>query len=102
MEKFTLYLGLNDKDTKKQEITTKEAYTFVSKIIARDFGGGTIYEAQGVYTHEGGEIVEEKTLRIELLFTTWEKVKTFVGTLKRAFNQESVIVQKELIDSTII
>ena len=102
MEKFTLYLGLNDKDTKKQKVSTREAYTYVSKIIASEFGGGTIYEARGVYTHEGGETIEEKTLRIELLFTTFEKVKTFVNTLKTAFNQESVIVQKEEINSVII
>ena len=102
MEKFTLYLGLNDKDSKKQEVSTKEAFTYVSKLIASDFGGGTIYEAKGIYTHEGGEIVEEKTLRIELLFTTFEKVRGFVATLKKAFNQESVAVQREEIDSILI
>lgn len=102
MEKFTLYLGLNDKDTKTQQISTVEAYKVVSNLIAEDFNGGTIYEAHGIYKHESGEIVEEKTLRIELLFTTLEKVKTLVGILKKAFNQESVAVQREQITSELM
>ena len=68
MKKFTLYMGLNDKDLKVQVISTIEAYKVVSNILAKDFGGGTIFEAQGVYTHDNGAIVFEKTLRIEILF----------------------------------
>lgn len=102
MEKFTLYLGLNDKDTKRQEISTIEAYKVVSNLIAEDFDGGTIYEARGIYRHDSGEVVEEKTLRIELLFTTIEKVKNLVSILKRAFNQESIAVQREVITSELM
>ena len=102
MEKFTLYLGLNDKDTKTQKIGTIEAYKVVENLIAKDFGGGTIYEARGVYRHESGQIVTENTLRIELLFTTLEAVKELVATLKRAFNQESIAVQRENICSELM
>ena len=102
MEKFTLYLGLNDKDTKTQQIGTVEAYKVVSNLIARDFDGGTIYEARGIYRHDSGEVVEETTLRIELLFTTLEKVKNLVGILKKAFNQESIAVQRETITSELM
>lgn len=101
MEKFTLYLGLNDKDTKTQKIGTIEAYKVVENLIAEDFGGGTIYEARGVYRHDDGQIVKENTLRIELLFTTLEAVKGLVATLKRAFNQESIAVQRENICSEL-
>ena len=64
MKKFTLYMGLIDKDAKVQVISTIEAYKVVSNIIAKDFGGGTIFEAQGIYKHDDGKIVFEKTLRI--------------------------------------
>lgn len=102
MEKFTLYLGLNDKDTKAQQISTVEAYKVVSNLIAEDFDGGTIYEARGIYRHDSGAVVSETTLRIELLFTTLEKVKNLVGILKRAFNQESIAVQRETIASELM
>ena len=64
MKRFTLYMGLNDKDTKTQMISIIEAYKIVSNILASDLGGGTIYEAKGVYKHDDGTIVFENTLRI--------------------------------------
>lgn len=101
LEKFTLYLGLNDKDTKVQEISTLEAYKIVSNLISADFDGGTIYEATGVFKHEDGTIVTETTLRIELLFAQADEVRALVDTLKKMFNQESVAVQKEVINSEL-
>lgn len=101
MEKWTLYLGLNDKDTKRQQIATVEAYKIVSNLVAKRFGGGTIFEARGIYTHEDGTVTEEVTLRIELLFAAENDVRAFVDTLKEVFNQESVAVQKEVINSQL-
>lgn len=102
MKKHTLYLGLNDKDTKTQLINTLEAYKIVSNILAADFGGGTIFEAQGIYKHDDGTIVFEKTLRIEILFAETPQIKTLVNTLKKVFNQESVAVQEENITSELM
>ena len=102
IKKFTLYLGLNDKDTKRQEISTLEAYKVVSNILAKDFGGGTIFEAQGIYKHDDGTIVIEKTLRIEILFTELPQIKILVELLKKMFNQESIAVQEENIESSLM
>lgn len=102
MEKFTLYLGLNDKDTKAQKIATLEAYKIVSNLIAADFGGGTIYEARGIYKHDDGTIITETTLRIEILFATRAQVLDLIATLKKLFNQESIALQVENIGSTLI
>lgn len=102
MEKFTLYLGLNDKDTKTQKINTLEAYKIVTNLLAADFGGGTIYEARGIYKHDDGTIVIETTLRIEILFATRDQVLDLIATLKKLFNQESIALQTETIDSTLI
>lgn len=101
MKKFTLYMGLNDKDAKVQVISTIEAYKVVSNIIAKDFGGGTIYEAQGIYKHDDGKIVFEKTLRIEILFAEEPQIKALVAELKKIFNQESIAVQVEDINSDL-
>lgn len=100
-KKYTLYLGLNDKDTKTQKIATVEAYKIVSNIIASRFDGGTIFEAVGIYKHEDGTLVKETTLRIELLFVERSEVKDFVATLKEIFNQESVAVDESEITSEL-
>ena len=102
IKKFTLYLGLNDKDTKVQMISTLEAYKVVSNILAKDFGGGTIFEAQGIYKHDDGQVVFEKTLRIEILFAELPQIKILVELLKKMFNQESIAVQEENIESSLM
>lgn len=101
MEKWTLYLGLNDKDTKIQKIATVEAYKVAMNILSQFVEGATIFEANGMYTHENGTLTIEKTLRIELLFTDEETVKKIVTMLKTVFNQESIAVQKEVINSNL-
>lgn len=102
MKKFTLYLGLNDKDTKRQQIATLEAYKIVSNLLASDFGGGTIYEARGVYRHDDGAVITETTLRIEILFAERPEVLDLIRTLKKLFNQESVALQEETITSELV
>ena len=102
MEKFTLYLGLNDKDTKTQKIGTIEAYKICNNILMNYTNGATIFEASGLYKHEDGAIVVEKTLRIELLFVNEQIVKLIVEQLKQVFNQESVAVQSEVINSKLM
>lgn len=41
MEKITLYVGLNDKDTKEQKLDTLEATKIVENIITTMADGGT-------------------------------------------------------------
>ena len=101
MIKYTVYLGLNDKDSKVQEVSTLEAYKIATNIINRMFDGATIFEAKGVYKHDDGSVVIENTLRIELLFADKNDVKKLVEDLKRIFNQESVAVQTEEIVSEL-
>ena len=102
MEKFILYLGLNDKDTKKQEINTIEAYKIVNNVVNNYCDGATIYECQGIYKHDNGEIVFEKTLKIELMFIDRVTVVSIVKDLKKALNQESIVLQKEIVESELI
>ena len=99
MKKFTLYVGLNDKDTKMQEIGTLAAYKVAMNIINQFCDGGTISDAQGFYKHDDGTVVIENSLRIELLFVEMETVKSIINDIKTAFNQEAVILQTEAINS---
>lgn len=93
MKKYTLYLGLNDQDTKLQKFDITTSYTLVNNIISNHLDGATISECTGYYKHQDGFVVIEKSLKIELLFADDETVKTIVQQLKKVFNQESVAVQ---------
>jgi uncharacterized membrane-anchored protein YitT (DUF2179 family) len=101
IEKYTLYVGLNDKDTKVQEIATLEAYKIINKLLLNYTDGATIFEAVGIYKHEDGSFVTENTLRIELMFIEKSAVKEIVENIKKILNQESVAVQREVVESEL-
>lgn len=99
MKKITLYVGLNDKDTKTQKIDTVEAFKIVTNLITAICDGGTIYNATGIYKHDDGQIVIENTLRIELIDVDDAALEDLIQTLKNVLNQESIIKQTETINS---
>ena len=103
MKKITLYIGLNDKDSKQQETRTLDAYKMVSNIIGV---GSTITEGRGIYKHEDGTVVSEVSLIVELLDfdNTLSKgwVRDKVEQIKLMLNQESVAVQQQRVESELI
>lgn len=86
MKKHLFYIGLNDKDTKKQELSREQ---FLS-IIHDTVGDCTISDAIGYYTHDNGELVKEDSLRVEMLFKRDSDIPKFADILKRELNQESI------------
>lgn len=97
--KYTLYVGLNDKDSKVQEINTIDAY----KIVGRLVGDCTIKEARGLYTHKDGTQVLETTLVVEVIdFAGTLNIRPLVQTLKTALNQESIAVIVESVNSELM
>lgn len=101
MKKYTLYCGLNDKDSKRQEISTLEAAKVVRNACLHHANGATIFEADGIYRHEGRQQVSEKTLRVELLMVEECVVRHIVDFLKAALNQESIAVQMQDVASVL-
>ena len=95
MKKYIFSIGLNDKDTKLQIIDTALALSIISKEVAESFGGGTIYEANWVFSHENKSIVQEKTIRVETLdFINDNNVfVNFAKKIRDKFNQESVLME---------
>lgn len=98
--KHTLYIGLNDKDTHAQVIQTVEAYKVVYNLLqAVGYQGATISESTGLYIHEDGSVVTEKSLRVEILFGDTGRTDQLIAQLKAALNQESIALQVEHVTS---
>ena len=89
---FNVFVGLNDKDTKIQEVETDKALEIVKSLCWEMFEGATVSIAFGLYKHDNGDKVTENTIRIELMTDDTDKIKTLVNELKRIFNQESIMV----------
>ena len=93
MKKYTLYIGLNDKDTKVQEIGLLDAYKVVSNIFTETCGFATIHEGRGVYTHNDGTPVQETTLIAFVNTDDNDSIMKAAGMIKTALNQESIMIE---------
>lgn len=100
MHEYTLTIGLFDKNTEKQEISTEAAKRIVSDVLinGHDIFAFTMIDAAGVYRMQStGAIVREPSIRLEI--ATEEaidnKIRAIVNTLKDAahLNQESIMVK---------
>lgn len=104
MKKYTFFLGLNDKDTKLQILSTHQARSHVMRLLADYLRGGTVTATDWVYKHDDGTIVFEESLKIETLgFIEDEHVfKEFALKLKNDFNQESVLMEVSEVEASFI
>lgn len=99
MKKYTLYVGLNDKDTKNQIVKTEDAFNIAVQLFVEYTGGATIQEARGIYTHEDGAIVIENTLICTVFDCGIDKIYAVADALKAVLNQEAVIIEKADVNS---
>ena len=99
MYRTRLYIGLNDRDTKRQEITTDRARVLVlDTLIDHGIRGCTILPARGVWQYEDDTITDENTFVVEIMLEIDRDFETIVCALKRALNQESIGVSRAVVD----
>ena len=90
MKTFTIIAGLNDKDTKKQIISTAQAEKRIAAIILNYTGGATLTRCKGIYTHDNGATVYENSINAELSGIDTETALKIARDIKTALNQESI------------
>lgn len=104
---MTLYVGLNDKNTMNQEITTDVAQDLIYYLLLNNELDATISLNNGIYTHKDTmSITVENSFKIEMLCfenekTFINKIKNIVSYLKTCLNQESIAVVKEYLNSEL-
>lgn len=103
IEKYILFIGLNDKNTKTQKIPTLAARDIIKNIIL-DAGldGATISEALGIYKHDDGQVIQEASIRVEVLFASEKQILSICKQIKTVLNQESIAVEYQQINSRLI
>ncbi len=104
MTRYTLTIGLFDKDTKKQKISLDMALKIVSDLVVQTVGYGTIYNGNGIYTHINGSIVVEPSI---IYFVDGEeeeesKIKNLAWMIKKALNQESIMMEKQQVNMCFV
>ena len=104
MRRYTLTIGLFDKDTKKQRFSHALARNIIADLVVNSIGYGTVYNGDGVYTHVNGKVVVEPSI---VFFVDGEKdlkdkVKTLAWQIKKALNQESVMLEETAVKMEFI
>ena len=92
--KYTLYVGLNDKDTYEQIISTEDAIDKANHIIAEHAGGYTQMSARGGWINDDGTMGHENTLVYIIYDVSEDDLKAILDELISEFNQSSVLVEK--------
>lgn len=80
---YSVYIGMNDKDTHKQEISTEN----FKNIIGKAFENCTILETTGFYKGE-----QEKSLQVIVYGIDAKTVMMKINELKKTLNQESILI----------
>ena len=90
-KKFTLFLGLFDKDSKTQKINTLESYRILKNLLI-----STGFDTTVIHKHENGSVLIEPSFKIEITDFDGIEIRPLIEKLKAVFNQESVVVQEEV------
>ena len=96
MYKYQFTIGLNDRETEKQEIKTSDAKNIISNILLNDFEifAFTMFDCYGVYKMQSsGRIVQEASVRIEIASDDQIPELNIIDALKKTLNQESIMIE---------
>lgn len=89
---FTLYVGLADEETGSQELSFEEAKALATPLVSAVGGGYTVIEAQGGFTDDAGNLVENGTLVYTGIRAGEQDVLALIDDLKAVLRVESVYV----------
>ncbi|MGX8698577.1 MAG: DUF3574 domain-containing protein [bacterium] len=92
-----MYVGTNDKDTYKMEMTREEAHDIVDRVCLKYFEGYTLQEATGAWMDETGTPTHEYTL--VCYFDGAEKAAVYQAAdeIIRLLNQNTVLIEEAQI-----
>lgn len=100
--KHILRVGLKDKDTKEHKQDPAKIAQTVQTVFSEYDVGFSASLDKGGYLHEDGTYVFETSLSITICDAPTETVMAIAEAFCKAFNQESVLVEKEIIMETMI
>lgn len=98
MATVNLYVGFNDKDIKKQVYSDEVLLNTIKDIMKDFYECYTFTQCNGVFKHNDGTVVVEKSVKITLLFESKNDINTehlslCIRTLRDGLNQECVAME---------
>lgn len=94
-DKYIIYIGTNDKDTYKQEISTEDARNMVNSICAKYVDGYTASDAKGGWVDETDTLTQENTLVYSFYNVKEEMLIKVMDEVREKLNQNSILVERQ-------
>lgn len=91
---YRVFVGTNDKDTNKLEIPLEDQKDILLKIIIKYVDGVTIYNSDGYWKNDNGEICIEKTFVCDFLDISKDSLEKICDEALVALNQNSILYEK--------
>lgn len=108
MHEYILTIGLNDRVTEKQEISSEAAKRMISEILINKYGvfAFTMFDCYGVYKmNSTGRIIQEPSIRIEMAtFEPMNNIDEIIRVIKDSehLNQESIMKKYQVSNISFI
>lgn len=108
MHEYILTIGLNDRVTEKQEISSEAAKRMISEILINKYGvfAFTMFDCYGVYKmNSTGRIIQEPSIRIEIAtFEPMNNIDEIIRVIKDSehLNQESIMKKYQVSNISFV
>ena len=96
---YVLYVGLNDKDTYEQVVSTEEAKKIIDDICIAYLDGYTIQEASGAWVDEKMHATHEQTIVCCFNDADEHIVYQIADEVIEQLNQNTVLIEKDQIET---
>lgn len=101
-DRYTIYVGLNDCDSKVQKFDTEKFKRIIEHICQSYDMSYSISPLSGGYFHDNGQFVKEDSFQIVLIGGSTDIANSIAEDACAFFNQESVLVIHDVVDSYLI
>ena len=91
---YILYVGTNDKDTYKPEISLEEAFGKVEAICVKYLKGATFDTAKETWKDETGTLPHENTIQIFICHADIDTIHKLSDEILKELNQNSIMILK--------
>jgi len=93
--KYTMYIGLNDKNTYTQLISYDEAEKKVSNIALKYVDGFTELTGKGTYKDEKGVTTHENSIVLEFDSANDQQMKEIMNEVLKELDQNSILLERQ-------
>lgn len=97
---YVLYVGTNDKDTNKAEISFQDCKEIVKEICLNYVDGCTISEADGIWKADNQSMVEEKTIVCLFDDAKKEQIESIADEIIKELNQNCILMEQNQTEIT--